>query len=147
MKIREATIDVSVFIDYFLIVRGKEFRHRVATKLFSELDERASVIYEPFLFDIEFLGVMVRYIDLKKAIEALEKILKYVVVLDEQELHDKAREVSSRTGCRAVDAYYIATASITNSVLITNDRIMKKNAEKAGIKAYYLVEEYSKIIS
>jgi hypothetical protein len=49
------------------------------------------------------------------------------------------------TGCRAIDAYFIATAKLANSTLITNDRIMAENARKAGIEAYYLLEEFEKV--
>ena len=51
--------------------------------------------------------------------------------------------MASETGCRAIDAYFIATAKLTNSVLITNDRIMATNAKKYGVEAYYLIEEFN----
>ena len=56
-------------------------------------------------------------------------------------LGDLAFEVALKTGSRAADAYFIATAKLTNSVLITNDRIMADNAKKFGVEAYYLIEE------
>ncbi len=52
-----------------------------------------------------------------------------------------------KTGSRAADAYFIATAKLTNSILITNDRVMAKNAKKAGIEAYYLIEEFDEAVS
>ncbi len=45
------------------------------------------------------------------------------------------------TGCRAVDAYYIATAKLLNAVLITNDKVMKENALKVDVEAYYLLDD------
>jgi len=62
-----------------------------------------------------------------------------VNVIREEFIHDKAAEVALLTGCRAVDAYYIATAKHVNAVLITNDKVMKNNALKTGIEAYYLL--------
>jgi len=59
--------------------------------------------------------------------------------LGEGLIHDKAAEIALLTGCRAVDAYYIATAKHANAILITNDRAMKNNASKAGVEAYYLM--------
>ncbi len=54
---------------------------------------------------------------------------------------ERIREISfsvdSETGCRAIDAYFIATAKVTNSILITNDRIMAKNAKRYNIETYY----------
>jgi predicted nucleic acid-binding protein len=52
-----------------------------------------------------------------------------------------------KTHCRAIDSYFIATAKLTNSILITNDRIMASNAKKANIEAYYLIEEFDKTIN
>ena len=51
-----------------------------------------------------------------------------------------------KTGSRAADAYFIATAKLTNSILITNDKIMARNAKKAGIESYYLIEEFGKAV-
>ncbi len=50
---------------------------------------------------------------------------------------------------RAVNAYYIATAKHVNAALITNYRVMKHNALKVGVKAYYLLNDndYSALIS
>ena len=47
---------------------------------------------------------------------------------------------------RAVDLYYITTSELTGSILITNDKIMADNAEKCGIEAYYLIEEFEKVL-
>ena len=51
-----------------------------------------------------------------------------------------------KTHCRAVDSYFIATAKITNSILITNDKVMANNAKEYGIEAYYLTEEFDKAL-
>jgi len=67
-------------------------------------------------------------------------------LVSENEIFEIAREVSLSTGCRAIDAYFIATAKLTNSILITNDRIMAENAKKYGIEAYYLIDEFDKAI-
>jgi len=64
--------------------------------------------------------------------------LEHVNVIREELIHDKAAEVALLTGCRAVDAYYIAAAKHVNAVLITNDKVMGNNALKTGIEAYYL---------
>jgi len=58
-------------------------------------------------------------------------------------------EIALLTGCRAVDAYYIATTNHVNAALITNDRVMKYNALKVGVEAYYLLSDndYSTLIS
>ena len=52
-----------------------------------------------------------------------------------------------KTHCRAIDAYFIATTRLTNSILITNDKVMAKNAKKACIEAYYLIEEFNEAVN
>ncbi len=53
------------------------------------------------------------------------------------------------TGCRAVDAYYIATTRHVDAILITHDRTMRDNASKSGIEAYYLLnnKDYRTLIN
>ena len=36
--------------------------------------------------------------------------------------------------------------SLLPKILITNDKIMVDNAEKCGIEAYYLIEEFVKVL-
>jgi len=51
-----------------------------------------------------------------------------------------------KTHCRAVDSYFIVTSKITNSILITNDKVMANNAKEYEIEAYYLTEEFDKTL-
>jgi hypothetical protein len=60
--------------------------------------------------------------------------------------NELAFQVSLNTGCRAIDSYFIATAKLTDSILITNDKIMSNNAKNYGIECYYLIEEFKKVI-
>jgi predicted nucleic acid-binding protein len=36
--------------------------------------------------------------------------------------------------------------SLLPKILITNDKIMADNAEKCGVAAYYLIEEFEKVL-
>jgi len=73
-------------------------------------------------------------------------IVNYVDTISENEIFDTAISVAFDAYCRAADAYFIATAKLTNSILITNDKIMANNAKKAEVEAYYLIEELDKAI-
>ncbi|PUA32751.1 MAG: hypothetical protein B7O98_04680 [Zestosphaera tikiterensis] len=68
-------------------------------------------------------------------------VLEHVNVMGEELVHNKAAETALLTGCRAVDAYYIAVAKHVNGILITNDKTMKYNALKAGVESYYLLDD------
>ena len=68
-------------------------------------------------------------------------VLEHINVIDERLIHDKAAEIALLTGCRAVDAYYIAAAKHVDAILITNDRTMRGNASRSGVGAYYLLND------
>jgi len=84
------------------------------------------------------LGVKLDYHTLMGLIEEFN-------VKTEEELFNLAVYVSEKVHPRAVDAYYIATAILTGSILVSNDRIMVKNSRKADIEAFYLLEEFEKL--
>ncbi|BES82890.1 hypothetical protein PABY_24570 [Pyrodictium abyssi] len=90
-----------------------------------------------------------RRIKPEQALEIVDTALQFVDVVGEETIHDKAAEIALFTGCRAVDAYYIATAKHVDAILVTNDRTMKYNALKARVEAYYLLsdEDYNTLIS
>ena len=93
----------------------------------------------------EILGVLVRY-NAKLADIGYDFVLENFNLIDESPILDEILKVCKNTGCRAVDAYFIATAKLTNSILITNDRIMANNAKNYGIEAYYLIEEFDNAV-
>lgn len=147
-RVRELSfvVDVSVFIDYFVRVKGYEDRHHKARGFIAKISSLGLTLYEPFLFDIELRGVLVRRMESSRVVELVEDILQYVNIVGEEELHDIAAKIALNTGCRAVDSYYIATAVLTSSILVTNDRIMQANSRKSGIEVYYLAGEYDKLM-
>ena len=63
-------------------------------------------------------------------------------MIGENEIINLAEYVADQIHPRAVDTYYIATAILTGSILASNDRLMVQNSRKAGIQAYYLLEEH-----
>jgi len=113
---------------------------------FDKISERDLVIYEPFLFDVELAGILCRRYNERVVSEILEGLKGRVEVLDEASMHKVALDVAVKTHGRAVDAYFISTAKLTDSILITNDRMMANNAKNHGIKAYYLIEDFDKVL-
>jgi hypothetical protein len=104
------------------------------------------ILYEPFLFEIELTGILSRKYSKERITEILERIKNKIEVVDEVDLHEISLSVAMETHCRAIDSYFVATAKLTNSILITNDRVMAYNAKKYGIEAYYLLEEFDKAV-
>ena len=143
--LKSIVIDVSVFVDYFIVVEGKENRHKIAVEFLNKLSDRGAIVYEPFVFEVELCAILVRYIEPKYVTEILKAILNHIAIIKEDELHSEAKAIALKTGCRAIDAYYIATAKLVDAILVTNDSIMKNNANRAGIEAYYLAKDYERL--
>ena len=136
-------IDTSVFID--ALFRFNEKRSNMANEIFEIAQHRQIAVVEPEIFRMEIIGQLVRRTPKSEAITLYEGIVEKVKLIDFAVLNEVAFSVCLETGCRAIDAYFISTAKLTNSTLITNDRIMAENAKKAGIEAYYLLEEFKKV--
>jgi len=133
-------IDASVLIDIF--APRDEKRRRLAVE-FLRL-AKGSPKYAPNMLLVELAGVISRY-DVDLARLAIDYARRNVILLDETAILTLCLDIALKAGCRAADAYYIATARLTNSMLVSNDRTQVENAKKTGIQAYYLIEEWSAI--
>ena len=65
-------IDTSVFTDFF--VNFDENRHFKAKMLFDNISKRDFIIYEPFLFDVELVGILRRRYDERVVSTIIEKL-------------------------------------------------------------------------
>ncbi len=136
---RMVVIDTSVWLDLFL---ENSDRETIAEELMNVV---RTVIYEPEVFKIELAGTLSRRFRKNDVLNFIDDVLTKVRLVDNP--NKLAFQIALNTGCRAIDSYFIATAKLTNSVLITNDKVMANNAKKAGIEAYYLIEEFDKAIN
>jgi len=102
------------------------------------------LIYEPKLFIIELLCVLSR--KRKDALEIVREIRSKIVEVKEEEIFDTAYDLAPVVRGRAADLYYIATARLTGSILISSDQIQVKNAKRANIEAYYTLKETDKLL-
>ena len=65
--------------------------------------------------------MLVRRSDPKSVLYILNIVLGHINVIDEKLIYDKEEEIALLTGCRAVDAYYIAVAKHVDAILITSE--------------------------
>ena len=119
-------VDTRVFTDYYFLFPGSSERHKRARAVIDRLPDLGLPVYEPFLFEVELRAVLVRRIDHKNVLDILNTILEYTNVINEELVRDKAAEIALLTGCRAVDAYYIAITKYVDAVLVTSDRVMRE---------------------
>ena len=105
-------------------------------------------IFEPQVFGIELASQLARRKPRDVARRIYDEIMDKVIVVDEIG-YDLLLDVALSTACRAIDAFYIAIASVISAMLVSADKVMVSNARKYSVEAYYIhdLNEYSTLIS
>ncbi|MCD6250089.1 MAG: type II toxin-antitoxin system VapC family toxin [candidate division Zixibacteria bacterium] len=135
--------DTSIYID--ALIPAIENRNVHAREIIKITTNRGFEIFEPRTFIVELVGVLSRF-KRRGEVKSVLDILNFVNIISENEIFEVALDIAFETHCRAIDSYFIATSELTNSILISNDRIMVNNAKKYGLKAYYLIDEVEKVL-
>ena len=138
---RRVVVDASLVID--LYAAPSDARASIAEEAFSWVAARLVEAYAPRLLMVEVAGVLARHLS-EEDLSLVLASFPPVRLVPEELFYDEALRIARSTGLRAADAYYIAVASVVNGVLLTNDKRQGQNARKAGIEAYYLIEEMKK---
>ena len=134
-------IDTSVLVDY--IFEEDVTRNNIAKETLKLV--KGLRVFAPRILLIEFMAVA-RMLGMTIFKLDMVRLTADFVLLSEDKIFDEAFKIAECVHPRAADAYFIATAKLTNSILITNDRVMARNAKKAGIEAYYLIEDFDKAV-
>ncbi len=139
-------VDVSVFIDRLFIY--DERRSSRASSLFKLIDEKSLNIFEPYVFGIELASQLIRRKPRSITKRLYNEIMDKIIIVDEIE-YDLLLDIALSTACRAIDAFYIATASIASAMLVSADKVMVDNARKYGVEAYYIynINDYNTLLS
>ncbi len=139
-------VDVSVFIDRLFIY--SEERSRRARDLFRYIDKVGLNVFEPQVFGVELASQLVRRKPRMVARRLYEEIVDRVIILEDID-YELLLDIAFQTGCRAIDAYYIAAASLVSGILVSVEKIMVDNAKKYGVEAYYILDmnDYNKLVS
>jgi predicted nucleic acid-binding protein len=138
-------LDTSILID--ALIPFNIDRNRKSIMVLDIISEKNLDIFEPKLFIIELSAVLIRYKSREIVVKHVNDIIRYVNLIDYNQLHNTALNIVLNTGCRAIDAFFIACAKETNSILISSDKIQVTNARKAGIEAYNLLKEYQLLLN
>jgi len=136
-------LDTSVIVDSLLPRLGE--RYKKANELLKRVKDLR--VYAPKILKIELATILGRKKSANLVKKFVDDLISEIDLISEEDLFDTAYEIAFLVKGRAVDIYSITTAKLTNSILITNDRIMASNAKKANIEAYYLIEEFDKAIN
>ncbi len=131
-------VDASILIDA-LFSRNPE-RYEKAVNFLKCIEGLS--LYAPRIIEVELIAVA-RRLGYKAEREKLLRLTEKFNLLKEEEIFNLALYVADRIHPRAIDAYYIATAILTNSIIVANDRLLVINSRQAGIEAYNLLKEYS----
>jgi predicted nucleic acid-binding protein len=139
--VKRVIVDASVVID--LYAAPSEDRASIAEEVARWILEGSVEAYAPKLLVVEVAGVLSRYLS-EEELDLVLDSLPPVRLVPEEAIYGEAVRIARRTGSRAADAYYIAVAATVNGALLTNDKRQARNAVKAGIEAYYLLEDMEK---
>ncbi len=133
-------LDTSVYLDLYMTNPERKLASREVMRRVSEL-----TVYEPRIFLVEFSALLSRK-SKEKPSRIIQQLLMEVNIIEESDLFDMALQLAPMTQGRAVDLYFIATAKLTESALITSDRIQALNARKCNLVSFYLLEEREECI-
>lgn len=134
-------VDASVFIDS--LFSSNDERYQKSVNFFKACN--GLPLYAPRIFRVELVAVA-RRLGFKGERKELTKLVDMINLISEYSIINIAEYVADSIHPRAVDAYYIATAILTGSILVSNDKIMVINSKKAGLEAYYLLDEYNDVL-
>jgi len=135
--------DTSVFID--AIFEYDPARTGIARSFFQTIQDTRTQVVEPDIFKIELIGQLVRRMENKKALNLYELIVERVKIKNTAQLMEIAFEVALKTGCRAIDSFYISVAHSEDAILVSNDKFQVESALKYGIRAFYLLDEWQEL--
>ena len=135
-------VDASVLIDSLFSSSSERYQKSIGFLRAVE----GLPLYAPRIFRVELIAVA-RRLGFKGERRNLLRVIEKLNLIGEDNIINIAEYVAGRIHPRAVDAYYIATAIVTGSMLVSNDRLMIRNSRKAGIEAYYLLEEYEEALN
>jgi len=136
-------IDTSVFVD--LLAPRDQARHKMAEEFFRLVERLDLAIYAPRLMVVELISVLKRAIGIDELVEEAVGVVDYVNLVGEERIFEEARRIALKIHPRAVDAYFIATAKLLGTLLVSDDRLMVRGAREYGIEAYFLMEEHEEL--
>lgn len=134
-------IDTSIFIDS--LFEKDKHRNELATKLLNSTENLTAFI--PRILLIEFIAVSKR-LGINLSREEITSLVEDFSLLSEDIIFEEAFKIAEEIHPRAIDSLFIAVTKLTNSILITNDKTMSKNAKKYGLEAYYLIDDFSEVL-
>lgn len=137
-------LDASVIIDSLLPKMGD--RYKKSSELLETISTSRIAVHAPMLLKIELASILSRKKEANIVRRFVEELISEIELISEEKLVETAYNLAFEVKGRAVDLYYITTSKLTGSILVTNDKIMAKNAKKCGVEAYYLIEEFEKVV-
>ena len=137
-------LDASVIIDT-LLPKMRD-RYKKSSELLETVSKRGIAVHAPMILKIELASVLSRKKGANIVRRFVDELISEIELISEENLIVAAYNLAFEVKGRAVDLYYITATKLTGSILITNDKIMAKNANKCGVEAYYLIEEFDDVL-
>jgi hypothetical protein len=116
-----------------------------AEELFLILEKDGIPIVEQDLFKIELAGQIARRVKKDLAPKICDEIFQELNFVSFSDLFDASFDIALKTGSRAIDSFYIATAKVKGAILISNDKFQVGSAKESGIEVYNLLQDQEQI--
>ncbi|MEM2243896.1 MAG: type II toxin-antitoxin system VapC family toxin [Archaeoglobaceae archaeon] len=113
-------LDTSIFVDY--LFEKNEKRKEIARKMLGQLEGKEVAVPKVFLIELISIG---RRLGFKIKKEDVLEFYSELTFVGEEEIIEILFDVAETVHPRAIDAYFIATAKLTNSILITTESWLK----------------------
>ncbi len=139
MRGGKLVIDASLAIDLFA---GRDVRRvALAEEVFRCAASSNIRVYVPRLFLVEVAGVLVRFLAPSLVEEVVNRLEEEISIIGDDLYFERAVKIALATGSRGADAYYIGLAEAIRAPLATSDKVQAQNAKRAGVRAYYVLDE------
>ena len=106
--------------------------------LIRHLESNHIEIFFPRAGLVELICVITRIEDSKTADIVFQYANEFFVILEESSIFDRALSIARRTGCSGFDTYMLASASLQDCYLFTDDAQMYAFARQVGIRSYLI---------
>ncbi|ACX72795.1 PilT protein domain protein [Methanocaldococcus vulcanius M7] len=151
----KVVLDTSVIVKSILLPRkslpkdiyDREIKtHNKCKQLIKFLNNEGINVYLPKVALVEVASVLKRHGYPKIALQVIESLSNSYNFVSENEIFEHSIDIALKTGASGFDCYFIATSSMLNAILITDDEKMNKHANSIGLKSILIIEKEFKEI-
>ena len=103
------------------------------------IESRNLLVYFPRSGLVELASVMKRAgFNEEEILQVVDAVSEELTIVNEQVIYGKALEIAIKEAPSGFDTYFLALSTMTNSLLITDDKGMAHHAKNLGINVLFI---------